>query len=357
MKKHKKIYKLLLMVLVIVLVTGCEKIDNVDFNSMCLKCGEDVFFPAYLVKLCANIIQFIQLIVPVIIIVVGMIDLFRAVIASDEKKMAEAKDSVIRKVIAGVMIFLIVAVVRFAFTAIPDFNDGDIDAMECMANFINGVELGEACPKRIDGNPKSVRDNESGANMSAGEDDEEEKGTRATCHDITDKTECLNKGCSYDTNAEECSPYGEKAEKKCYKCEKGSNTSYRWSYGNPDKKNCALVSGVSVEEDCKEHVAEGKKTCWKCESGSHTSYHWQVNKPSNNCAELPNIDSLKDCQEGKQKTAASKLCWDCYHADTKEHRYYFMEKVPDDEKKNKCTSSKISETECSKKSSIIIVDE
>ena len=73
MKKHNKIFKILVMVMVIVLMTGCETIENVDFNERCVMCGDETFFPAYLVKLIANIIEFVKVMVPVIIIIMGMI--------------------------------------------------------------------------------------------------------------------------------------------------------------------------------------------------------------------------------------------------------------------------------------------
>ena len=81
MKKHKRIFKILFIFLFIFMMTGCQSIDNLDFNQECLRCGDDVFFPMYLVKLIANLVQFVQLMVPVIIIITGMIELLKAVIA------------------------------------------------------------------------------------------------------------------------------------------------------------------------------------------------------------------------------------------------------------------------------------
>lgn len=316
MKKHKKIYKILLIVLVVGLMTGCETIENIDFNQSCLRCGDDVYFPAYLVKLIANLVQFVQLMVPVIIIITGMIELLKAVIASDEKKMAESKGTLIKKFIVGIMIFLVIAVVRFIFSAIPDFTDGDVDVMECMSNFFNGVGISDGCPTRIDGKRVSVDDEEEAADVDFDDDDdkpedeeEEEKkpGTHATCDAIGgDKEECYAAGCSFDEDANECTAKGRKAPYKCYKCS-GTSTEYRWNYGNPNTGSCELLSDVKYKSECNSSEKKKEQRCWKCDKPGYTYYDWTAKKPNQDCVAISAASSA-ECQSG---SAGKSACYKC----------------------------------------------
>ena len=285
MKKHNKVFKILFMVMVIVLMTGCETIDTVDFNEDCVLCGDETYFPAYLVKLVANIIGFIQVMVPVIIILVGMIELFKAVIASDEKKMSESKDSLIRKIIAGVMIYLVIAVIQFAFTAVPNFTDGDIDVMECMSYFINGPEGVTYCPDRVNGNAVSLKDRDEQANVNIENPvdrkdyEEDENGNKyknidpdyGWCHD-QEKNACKSRGCVWCGDNESCAAPGEcKAKYKCYKCGTGSNATYEWS--STKHSGCTALTTYNFET-CNAIKAKNNARCYECNDGS---YIWTVN--------------------------------------------------------------------------------
>lgn len=345
MKKQKKIYKILLIVLVVGLMTGCETIENLDFNQECLRCGDDVFFPMYLVKLIANLVQFVQLMVPVIIIITGMIELLKAVIASDEKKMAESKGTLIKKFIVGIMIFLVIAVIRFIFSAIPDFTDGDVDVMECMSSFFNGPELITGCPTRIDGKQVSVDDDEEAANVNFDDDDddpkkedeeeeEEEKkpGTHATCDAIgSNRKECTDAGCDFDPHANECTAKGRKAPYKCYKCERGDE--YRWSYGNPSPNYCTFLSDVKYKSECNSSEKKKEQRCWKCDKAGYTYYDWKAIKPNQDCVAISAASSA-ECQSGSAGKSACYKCGD---------KFEWHKESPG----GKCKKTNLSKAKCS----------
>lgn len=323
MKKHNKVFKILFMVMVVALMTGCETIDNLDFGEMCVKCGDDVEFPAYLVKLCANIIGFIQVIVPVIIILVGMIELFKAVIASDEKKMSESKDSLIRKIIAGVMIYLVIAIIQFAFTAIPNFTDGDVDVMECVSYFITGPEIGDFCKERVTGNGVDLKDKDESASVNIIDpiEKEEKSGTHATCDSIgNNRTECKANGCSWDYTINECSANGSKAVKHCYDCTTG--TRFRWSYGNPNEKQCSLLGDVKYESECKETKAySDERRCYQCDNAGYYYYTYQIGNPdSKKCVEIT-ASSSSECQSGSAGRVGTKHCYKCDNSGTVTYQF------------------------------------
>ena len=63
----------------------------------------------------------------------GIVDFARAVSANDEKKMNESKDKFIRRLIAAIFIFFIVAIVQFVFKKVST-ETGFTSCMNCILN-------------------------------------------------------------------------------------------------------------------------------------------------------------------------------------------------------------------------------
>lgn len=79
-----------------------------------------------LIKFIKNgIIPIIQLGVPIVIIVLGSIDLFKAVIASKEDEIKAAQKMLIKRIIYGVVIFFLVTIVTLVFNTVASNGDGD----------------------------------------------------------------------------------------------------------------------------------------------------------------------------------------------------------------------------------------
>jgi len=60
----------------------------------------------------------VQMLVPVVIIILGSLDLFKAVIASKEDEIKAAQKLLIKRVIYGVAIFFVTTIVMFIFSAL-----------------------------------------------------------------------------------------------------------------------------------------------------------------------------------------------------------------------------------------------
>lgn len=281
MKKSKKIYKLVIASFLILLVTGCET-PNFDFSTMCVKCG-DAYFPKALAVLTRNIVDFIQLIVPVIIIILGMVDLLRAVMAGDEKKMDEVKPSLIKKIIAGVMIFLVVAIIKFAFGVIPSETN---KVMDCISIFLVESNNENYCPKRVDGDAYSTKDDSSGAPITTLDDPLDIKN----CADRPNQTEC-KKG-------ENCKWGYIGGTPACYY--DNPNGDDPGNYDNcKDYCSAHIKNPASPEYDACVKACEGKtpakkEGCYRCTEGSGVSYDW-TNSPGTNCYKVDDISVKSRC--------------------------------------------------------------
>ena len=83
-----------------------------------------------------GIIPLIQVGIPLILIVLGMIDLGKAVVASKDDEIKKAAKALGFRALAGVLIFFIPTIVGFCFTLADGFNaDGDYTVCEqCITN-------------------------------------------------------------------------------------------------------------------------------------------------------------------------------------------------------------------------------
>ena len=82
---------------------------------------------AEVVGLSKIVIKVLQLVVPIGLIIMGTIDMAKAVIAGDEKKMKEAQKPFIKRIIAAVIVFLIPIIVNMVLSFVTTGNSEWID--------------------------------------------------------------------------------------------------------------------------------------------------------------------------------------------------------------------------------------
>ena len=182
-------------------VTGDHDDENdPGYNSSsgtCISCGNDSLknIPEQLPMFIRNIIIVIQSLVPVIIIGLGIYDFTKAVISSDEKGMKESQNRFIRRIIAGVLVFFVVAIVRFVFGLIP----GD-SALSCVACFVTDSS---SCSEPYICNTEEfdVEINTDGSSSNS--------SSTVNCDAYASRGECSrpeakNKGCSWDSTTNKC---------------------------------------------------------------------------------------------------------------------------------------------------------
>lgn len=77
----------------------------------------------------ANIIHYIflilQIVVPILLIIWGMLDFAKAVMAQDEDKIKEGQKRFIQRLIAAIIVFLIVTIVQLVISLVAGVTEGD----------------------------------------------------------------------------------------------------------------------------------------------------------------------------------------------------------------------------------------
>lgn len=86
--------------------------------------------------LIGKILSIFKIVIPLLIIVFGMIDLGKAVVASKDDEIKKAAKQLGMRILAGVVIFFVPTIVGFAFTLADGFNsEGDYAVCEaCITN-------------------------------------------------------------------------------------------------------------------------------------------------------------------------------------------------------------------------------
>ena len=88
-------------------------------------------------KFIGNIVLVVKILIPIIIIAFGMIDFFRAIIGSKDDEIKKSTRSLIFRIIAGVVIFLLPTLVSFIFSLIDSWAniEGEFNACQkCVLN-------------------------------------------------------------------------------------------------------------------------------------------------------------------------------------------------------------------------------
>jgi len=88
------------------------------------------------------VILLIKIGIPIVLIIMGMMDLGKAVTSQKDDEMKKAQSILVKRVIYAVLVFLVVQIVQLAFSILgtgsnPDSTE-DKDAIECIDTLING---------------------------------------------------------------------------------------------------------------------------------------------------------------------------------------------------------------------------
>ena len=88
--------------------------------------------PEEVTGLIANIVNLIQIGIPIILVVMGMLDLGKAVASQKEDEIKKAQSMLIKRLVYGALVYLIVFIVGFVIGLV------DSEATSCMDAIFNG---------------------------------------------------------------------------------------------------------------------------------------------------------------------------------------------------------------------------
>ena len=116
----------------------CLFVPNVyadDFS--CKALGSDILIDTQLADIVHLIILIIQIAVPILLVVFGMMDLMKSIMAQKEDEIKKGQQIFVKRLIAAIIVFFIIAVVKLVISAVAK-NDKGI--MACANCFIEGAD-------------------------------------------------------------------------------------------------------------------------------------------------------------------------------------------------------------------------
>lgn len=111
-----------------------------EYMSFLVKCG-NIDIPDTVAGLIRTAIFIIQVVVPILLILWGMLDFAKGIIGQDEDKIKGGQKKFIQRLIAAIVVFLIVTIVQLVITAVGNLqgegNQAD-SAWSCAKQIISG---------------------------------------------------------------------------------------------------------------------------------------------------------------------------------------------------------------------------
>ena len=93
-----------------------------------------------------------KIVIPIIIIILGMLDLGKAVVASDEKAIQKSAKALLMRVLAGIAIFFVPTIVGLIFSLVGSFNTDVKEPYRICRDCVVSPNR-ESCTKYVNGNP------------------------------------------------------------------------------------------------------------------------------------------------------------------------------------------------------------
>lgn len=129
-KISKKIMFFSLINLIFIDIVRAETYNN--YSDTNVSCGSLGNIPSALPKVTSIIYNIIRIGVPILLVIFGMIDLVKGIMASKEDEMKKGQQIFIKRLVAGVLIFFVFTIVKFVISLASDDSPSLISCTECL---------------------------------------------------------------------------------------------------------------------------------------------------------------------------------------------------------------------------------
>ena len=131
MKKKIGLMLLFLLVCVFMLNTNVYAVGEIRCSAL-----GDAVIDASIVDTVHLIILVIQIAVPVILVIFGMLDLVKGVMSQKEDEIKKGQQVLVKRIIAAALVFFVIAIVKLVISLVA--GDSKDDLLACANCFIQG---------------------------------------------------------------------------------------------------------------------------------------------------------------------------------------------------------------------------
>ena len=133
MKKKNTLFILLIF---ICLFTFIPNVNAENFT--CSTFGSDVYIDKHLAQITKYVILILQIAAPIILVIMGMVDLVKGITSQKEDEIKKGQQIFIKRLIAGLILFFVFAITKFVISIAASSSDSNI--MNCASCFISGPD-------------------------------------------------------------------------------------------------------------------------------------------------------------------------------------------------------------------------
>ncbi len=88
-------------------------------------------------RIVGEIINVIKIVVPLVIMALACVDLFKTIMNGKDDQLGKSIKSVVTRLILGVLIFLIPSILEFGFSLVDEWTDYETSYSECVTCVLN----------------------------------------------------------------------------------------------------------------------------------------------------------------------------------------------------------------------------
>lgn len=104
--------------------------------------GTNLIFSGTFPYIVSTIVLLIKIVVPILLIVFGMLDLGKAVVASKEDEIKKGQQLFIKRIISAIIVFFVIQIVQIVIRFV---SGNDASVANCFNCFVNGEAGPNAC--------------------------------------------------------------------------------------------------------------------------------------------------------------------------------------------------------------------
>lgn len=109
-------------------------------GSSKVSCGSISGIPKKIPELTNLAMLIIQIAVPVVLVIMGSIDLFKGITAGKEEELKKGQQIFIKRLIIAAIIFFVIVIVKFIVGLVADDEKEEGNILNCVDCFLNGVD-------------------------------------------------------------------------------------------------------------------------------------------------------------------------------------------------------------------------
>lgn len=133
----KKKFSYLFLLMLCALLSTPIYAAGVDIKGCSSFLGSKIQIDVKIANTVHNIVLIIQIVVPILLVVLGMIDLVKSVIAGKEDEIKKSQMTFVKRLIAGALVFFVFVIVKMVVSFVADDRTNMLNCFNC---FINGAK-------------------------------------------------------------------------------------------------------------------------------------------------------------------------------------------------------------------------